>query len=78
MYEQRYIVARSRNHYHHDNSTVLSLLFAGGVDLGATSTNVYSVAISELFLHCLWATKYFVLPLTISIPCYEYMAVFLP
>jgi len=53
MYEQRYIVARSRNHYHHDNSTVLSLLFAGGVDLGATSTNVYSVAISELFLHCL-------------------------
>ena len=52
MYEQRYIVARSRNCYHHENSIVLSILFAGGVNLVVTSTNVYSVAKSELFLHC--------------------------
>jgi hypothetical protein len=52
MYEQRYIMVRSRNYYHHENSTVLSLLFAGGLDLGVSSTNMYGVATSELFLHC--------------------------
>jgi len=40
MYEQRYIVARSRNCYHNENSKVLSILFAGGVGLVVTSTNV--------------------------------------
>jgi hypothetical protein len=52
MYEQRYIVACSRNYYHHENSTGHFHLFAGGVDLGVSSTKVFSVAISELFLHC--------------------------
>jgi hypothetical protein len=37
---------------------------------------VFSVAISELFLHCWWATKYFVLPLTVSVKCYEWVTVF--
>jgi hypothetical protein len=38
MYVQRYIVAHSRDYYYHENSTIPSLLFAGGVDLGVNST----------------------------------------